>query len=73
MALVVKTPPVNTGAAGHAGSIPGSGKPSGEGNGNPLQYSYLGNPMGREAWSATVHGVAKSQTQLGDRKMTTTK
>ena len=36
----------------------------GEGNGNPLQYSYLGNPMDRGAWWATVHGVAKSQTQL---------
>ena len=38
----------------------------GEGNGNPLQYSYLENPMDREAWEATVHGVAKSQTRLSD-------
>ena len=38
----------------------------GEGNGNPLQYSCLENPMDREAWQATVHGVAKSRTQLSD-------
>ena len=44
------------------GSIPGSGRYSGGGNGNPLQYSCLGNPMGRGTWQATVHGVAKSQT-----------
>ena len=42
------------------GSIPGSERSPGEGNGNPLQYSCLGNPMDREAWQATVHGVAKS-------------
>ena len=40
------------------GSIPGSGRSSGEGNGNPLQYSCLGNPMDRAAWQATIHGVA---------------
>ena len=45
--------------AGEVGSIPGPGRSPGEGNGNPLQYSCLGNPMGREAWQATVHGVAK--------------
>ena len=45
------------------GSIPGLGRSSGEGNGNPLQYSCLENPMDRGAWSATVHGVAKSRTQ----------
>ena len=56
---VVKHPPVN---AGHAGSIPGSERSSWEENGNPLQYPCLGNPMDREAWWATVHGVAKSQT-----------
>ena len=39
--------------------IPGLERSPGEGNGNPLQYSYLGNPMGRGAWQATVHGVAK--------------
>ena len=45
--------------AGNTGSIPGSGKSPGEGNGNPLEYSYLGNPMDRGAWRATVHGVAE--------------
>ena len=52
--------------AGDPGSIPGSGRFSGEGNANPLQYSCLGNPMDRGAWWATVHEVAKSQTQLND-------
>ena len=42
------------------GSMPGSGRSPGEGNGNPLQNSYLGNAMDRGAWQATVHGVAKS-------------
>ena len=46
--------------AGDPGSIPGSGRPPGEGNGNPLQYSCLGNPMHREAWWATVHGTRLS-------------
>ena len=41
------------------GPIPGWGKPPGEGNGNLLQYSYLGNPMDRGTWQATVHGIAK--------------
>jgi len=45
--------------AGHPGLIPGSGRSPGEGNGNPLQYSYLENPMDRGAWQATVHGVAR--------------
>ena len=45
--------------AGDPGSIPGSGKSLGEGNGNPLQYSCLGNSMDREPWRDTVHGVAK--------------
>ena len=53
---VVKNPPAN---AGDAGSIPGSGRPPGGGNGNPLEYSCLGNPMDRGGWQATVHGVAK--------------
>ena len=51
---------------GDLGSIPGLGRPPAEGNGNPLQYSCLGNPTDREAWWATVHGVTKSQTQLSD-------
>ena len=54
--LVVKNLPAN---AGDTGSIPGLGRSSGEGNGNPLQYSCLGNPMDRGAWRATAHGVAK--------------
>ena len=53
---VVKNPPAN---AGDAGSIPGSGRSPGEGNGNPLQYSCLQNSMGRGAWQAMVHGVTK--------------
>ena len=44
------------------GSIPGSRRSPGEGNGNPLQYSCLENLMDRGAWQATVHGIAKSQT-----------
>ena len=60
---VVKNLPANV---GDAGSVPGSGRPPGEGNGNPLQYSCLGNPMDREVWQATVHGVANSWIQLRD-------
>ena len=52
--------------AGDLGSIPGSRRSPGEGNGNPLQYSCLEKPMDGEAWYATVHGVAKSQTRLSD-------
>ena len=52
--------------AGDPGSIPESGRSPGEGNGNPLQYSCLENPMDRAAWQATVHGVAKSRTRLSD-------
>ena len=51
-------------SVGDLGSIPESGRSSGEGNGNPLQYSCLGNPMEWRAWQATVHGVAKSRTWL---------
>ena len=51
---------------GDLGSIPGLGRSSGEGNGNPLQYSCLENPMDRGAWWAIVHRVAKSQTLLSD-------
>ena len=47
-------------------SIPGSGRPPGGGNGNPLQYSCLENPTDRETWQATVHGVAKSQARLSE-------
>ena len=59
--------------AGDLSSIPGLGRSPGEGNGNPLQYSCLENPMGRGAWWATVHGVAKSQTRLSDFTFTFTK
>ena len=48
--------------AGEPGSIPGLGRFPGEGNGKPLQYSCLENPMDREAWGVRVHGVAKSWT-----------
>ena len=58
---VVKNPPAN---AGDASSIPGSRKSSGEGYGNPFQYSCLENPKDRGAWWAIVHRVTKSQTQL---------
>ena len=61
---VVKNLPANTGDAGDVGSIPGLGKSPGGGNSNPLQYSCLGNPMDRGAWSITFHGVSKSRTQL---------
>ena len=60
---VVKNPPANV---GDVGSIPGSGNPPEEGNGNPLWYPCLGMPMNRGAWWATVHGVEKSRTQLSD-------
>ena len=59
----VKTPRAS---AGDMGWIPGSERSPGKGNGNPLQYSCLGNPMDRGAWWALVHSVAKSQTQLSD-------
>ena len=53
-------------SAGDLGLMPGSGRSSGEGNDNPLQYSCLENPMDRGAWRATGHGVAKSQTRLSN-------
>ena len=62
MALVVKNLPSNARDTGDAGSIPGSGKCPGGGHGNPLQYSYLENPMDRGTWKATVHGVTKKWT-----------
>ena len=52
--------------AGDLGSIPGSGRSPGDGNGNPLQYSCLENPMDGGAWWATVHGVTKSWTRLSN-------
>ena len=53
---MVKNPPANV---GQVGSVPGLGRSTGEGNGNPLQYSGLRNPMDRGAWQAIVHGVSK--------------
>ena len=61
--LVVKNSPAN---GGDPGSIPGWGRSSGEGNGNSLQYSCLGNPMDRGVWQAIVPRVTKSWTQLSD-------
>ena len=62
--LVVKNPPVNAGNIRDVGSSPGSGRFPGGEHGNLLQYSCLENPMDRGAWRTTVHGVAKSHTQL---------
>ena len=59
--LVVKNLTANAGDIRDGGSIPGLGRSPGEGNGNPLQYSCLENPMDG-AWRATVHGVSKSRT-----------
>ena len=64
MSTVVKNPPANAGDARHAGSIPGSGKSLGVGNGNPLQYTCVENSMDRGAWWAAVHGITKSWTRL---------
>ena len=63
MTQIVENPHVN---AGDSGSIPGSGRFSGGGNGNPLQYSCLEKPADRGAWQAIVNGVTKSQTGLSD-------
>ena len=60
----INNPPANAGDAGDMGSIPGSGRSAGEGNDNPLQYSYPENSMDRGVWQARVFGVAKCWTQL---------
>ena len=59
---MVKNLPANAGDIRNLGSIPGLGRSPGGGNGNPLQYSCLENPMDRGTWWATVHGVTKSWT-----------
>ena len=59
---MVKNLSANAGDTGDVGLIPGLGRCSGGGNGNPLRYSFLGNPKDRGAWWATVHGVTKSWT-----------
>ena len=64
--LVAQTVKASAYNAGDLSLIPGSGRSPGEGNGNPLQYSYLGNPMDRGAWWATVHGVTKSWARQND-------
>ena len=61
--MLVKNLPAN---AGEAGSIPGLGRSPAGGDGNPLEYSCLENPMDRGAWWATVHGVTQSRTRLRD-------
>ena len=64
--LVAQTVKESACNVGDLGLIPGSGRSTAEGNGNPLQYSCLGNPMDRGPWPDTVHGVAKSPTHLSD-------
>ena len=64
MALVAKNPLADAGDIRDPDSIPGSGRSSDEGKGNPLQYSCLANTMDRAAWQATVHGVTKSWIRL---------
>ena len=63
MALVVNDQSANATDVKGVGAIPGPGRSPGEGNGNPFQYSCLGNPIDREAWWATVYGVAELDTQ----------
>ena len=61
---MVNNPPANAGDVRDAGSIPGSGRSPREGNGNPIQYSCLENPLDRGVWRAVVYRVAKSWTKL---------
>ena len=67
---VVKKPPANAGDTRDTGSTLGSERSPEVGNGNPLQYSSLGNPRDRGAWWPTVHGVTKSWTQLNNNNLT---
>ena len=69
---MVKNAPPNAADAADAGLISELGRSTGEGNGNPLQYSYLESPMDRGAWWATVHRAAKSQTLPTDGSHTHT-
>ena len=69
MVLVVKNPSASAGDVRDTNSIPGSGRSSGGGHGNPLQYSCQENPMDRGGWRATVHRVTGSQTQLKQLSM----
>ena len=72
VALGVKNPPANAGDKRHVGLIPGSGRSPGEGNGNPLQYSCLENPMDRGAWRVTVHGATRVGHDWSDLQCTHT-
>ena len=65
---VVKNPPASAGDLGGVGSISESRRSPGVGNGNPLQYSCLENPMDRGAWQAPVHGITKSQTRTSTHR-----
>ena len=71
-APAVKNLLANAEDAGDGGSVSGLGRTPEEGNGNPLQYSCLENPMDRGAWWATIHGAAESQTQLSECMCTDT-
>jgi len=62
----VKNLTANAGDTGNLGLIPGSGRSPGGGNGSPLEYPCLGNPLDRGAWRVTVHAVTKSHTRLSD-------
>ena len=64
MAQVVKNPPANVGVTGDSGLIAGSGRSPGGGNGNPFQYSCLGNPMDRAALRAAIRRITESETRL---------
>ena len=66
---MVKNPPASAGEGRDMGSIPGSGRSPEEGNGNPLQYSCLGNPMERAAWRAPIHGGHKESDTTKRQRM----
>ena len=66
VALVIKNPPANAGNVRDMGSIPGSGRSPGGGDGNTLQYSCLENPMDRGAWRARVHVLQRVRHDLND-------
>ena len=68
VAQLVKNLPANSGDTRDVGSIHGSGRSSGRGNGNPFQYSSLGNPMDRGAWWAAVPGVSRFGHELATRQ-----
>ena len=69
-ALVAKNLPAIAGDTRDTGSVSGSGRSPGVGNGNSLQYALLENPMGKGAWRATSHGAAKGQIRLSEHKTT---